>query len=124
HCNDDSVHFEIDNFQPTLGDPNVPRISEHGNTVVTARDLQLVRSSGLTTLILLDENGHPRAFSDVVDVLEYFYVWRLRIYDRRRVEMIRLLRIKAQELEHKVEFVQAVLPRNVILFLNNEDGST
>ena len=124
HCNDDSVHFEIDNFQPTLGDPNVPRIAENGNTVVTARDLQLVRSYGLTTLILLDENGHPRVFSDIVDVLEYFYVWRLRIYDRRRLEMIRLLRIKAQELEHKIKFVQAVLQRNVILFLNNEDGST
>lgn len=119
---DDNVYFEIDNFRPTLGDPNIPRIAENGDTVVTARDLQLIRSYGLTTLILLDERGHPRVFTDVKDVLEYFYHWRLSIYERRRQKMIQNLKTKATDLEGRIRFVQSVLARKIRLFY--DDGSS
>lgn len=114
--NDTTIYFEIENFQPTLGDPNVPRVADNGNAVITARDLQLVKSYGLTTLILLDEKGRPRVFSDIRDVLEYFYNWRLSIYERRRLKMIEILRVKLEDLEGRIQYVKAVIGGKLILF--------
>lgn len=94
---EDSVYFEIYGFTDT---PNY-------------RTLKLQRSMGMSNMVLLDETGRPVRYDTAFEILEAFYSRRLPIYQRRKNYIIENLTIEVVVLNHKIQFIRAVINKEI-----------
>jgi len=99
-CN--TVRFELNGFKGTK----------------SLRGLQLVKLYGLTNMVLLNEDGKPRRYETIVDILEHFFRQRLPFYERRRLGTIENLKEEMENFVQKMRFIQAVLDGLIILFVS------
>lgn len=78
----------IDNIR--LIDDNKKHFTEHPQFEISGfekpslKSLRLIKSYGLTNMVLLDQNNRPKKFESVIDILETFYKFRLDIYTKRK----------------------------------------
>lgn len=94
---DNKVYFEIHDFQ----DP------------VNHKTLKLVKSTGLSNMVLLDQNNYPKRYNSVNDILEEFYVIRLRVYQKRKEYILSKIAKEVQVLKDKIRFIEAVINNEI-----------
>jgi DNA topoisomerase II len=95
---DDSVKFELRGFHlPSL------------------KKLRLLRTYGLTNMVLLDNNNRPVKYKTTQDILETFYQERLPYYEKRRQNIIDSYTEEISKLNERIDFVQAVVDGKLIV---------
>ena len=89
----DTVYFEITGMKNT---PN------HKN-------LRLIRSYGMSNMVLLDNNDRPVKYDSTSEILETFYAIRLPYYQLRKDNILKELQAKIDLLNLKIRFIIAVI---------------
>lgn len=93
------VLFEIDGFQ---GDIN-------------HRTLKLIKTMGMSNMYLLDDDDRPVRYNTSFEILDAFYIRRLRFYEQRKAYYIQKLIDDKLYLQHKIRFIQAVRNKEINL---------
>jgi DNA topoisomerase II len=88
----DTVYFEV-----------------YGMEKPTYENLRLVKSFGLSNMVLLDHNMKPVKFDKVGDILEYFFQWRLPYIEKRRLNILKDLNEEKSKLDIKLRYLDAVV---------------
>lgn len=94
------VHFTIKGFK-------------YNNMSTLGKELGLVKSIRMSNMLLLDEDGTPRYFDNVTDILESFYKFRLKYYVKRKEYMLNDKIAKLQDMEYKLQFIKSVAYREL-----------
>ena len=100
--NNDALEEKISFGLPGFSNPSI-------------KALRLRASAGLNNMVLLDENMKPTKFDTIEQALDRFYDFRLPLYEKRRVFLIKQLKEKIQALEDKRDFLKAVVNKTLIL---------
>ena len=77
------------------------------------KELKLRRSFALTNMVLLEEDGTPVKYDNVLDILESFYQKRLPYYTIRRDNMIDETTKYLQLLSDKIAFILAIVEKRL-----------
>ena len=96
---DDVVHIEIMHF----------------SEMVNERSLKLVKSFGISNMVLLDEYDRPRRYDTVYHILEEFYGKRLQIYEERRAYQVKALEAEILEDSERLRFYEAIRDEKLII---------
>lgn len=113
------VSFELMNFVP-LTKPNENRLICDNMTVITAADLNLVSSYGMGNMNILDENGIPRRYNNVDEVIDHFCEFRLPYYQKRKNFILEDLKKEAQALTMRINFILSVINGQIVLIMGNK----
>lgn len=79
------------------------------------KSLKLIKSYGLTNMVLLDDEGHPIKYPTILSMLESFYNKRLPFYEARRQHIINEYQHKIDTLNIKARFIMAVVNEEILL---------
>ncbi len=88
--------------------PNEPNFTVVGMKSPNARTLRLVRSFGMSNMVLLDENNRPNYYATIDDLLETFYHRRLNNYQLRKEIILQRLEAELIKMRYKLVLIQAV----------------
>lgn len=112
--NDTDVWFDIRGFR---------KYDKEGNQRwLTLKDLGLVKSYGLTNLVLIDDDSLPVRFGSLEDILDDFYKWRLPLYWKRKHYMLQQLEAKVGALNDRIAFIKAVNAGQLVIVVGNGEG--
>jgi DNA topoisomerase-2 len=70
---------------------------------------------GISNMYLLDEEDNPVRYNTSFEILDSFFIRRLRIYEQRKAYFIQKLEEEKITLQHKVRFIQAVRNKEINL---------
>lgn len=93
------VLFEIDGFQ---GDVN-------------HRTLKLRKTMGMSNMYLLDDNDNPVRYNTSFEILDAFFIRRLRLYEQRKAYFLQRLADEQITIQHKIRFIQSVRNKEINL---------
>lgn len=79
----------------------------------TINNLRLKKTYGMSNMVLLDETNKPVRYDTAFDIMESFYVQRLRIYQLRKDYIISAIQKKIINLGYKIRFIQAILNKQI-----------
>jgi len=85
------------------------------------KKFKLVDSVSLTNMVAFDCDGHIRRFASAGDILETYYVRRLRGYVQRKASELARMDADIVELDARVRFVRAVVTGELVV-ANAEDA--
>lgn len=94
-----TVHFEI------TGMKNPP----------THKNLRLIRSFGMSNMVLLDTDNRPIKYDTTNEILESFYALRLPWYQKRKDNILKEKQDKIDLLNSKTKFIIAVIHGNNLI---------
>ncbi len=103
------IIFHPGKLQEWMAEP-----AEHGCNKLE-KMLKLYKTLTSTNMHLFDEEEHLRKFDTVADVLRAFYPVRLRLYEARKTEMLRVLGQQLTLVSNKVRYIQRVLDGTIDL---------
>lgn len=86
-----------------------------GMEAPSLKKLRLVKSFGLSNMVLLDENHKPRKYATTIDILEEFYELRLPYYEARRQKMLDDIQRKIIMNNDKIRFIYAIINGEIII---------
>jgi len=86
-----------------------------GMEAPSLKKLRLVKSFGLSNMVLLDENYKPRKYASTTDILEEFYELRLPYYEARRQHMLADINQKILEHNNKIRFIYAIINGDIVI---------
>ena len=95
-----TVHFEI-----------------NGMKNPSYKKLHLIKSYGLSNLVMLDSNNRPIKFPTVQSILETFYNFRLPFYQKRKDHMLSSIQKDIDNMEIRSRFIHSVVTN--VLIINN-----
>ncbi len=95
--------------------PNVPYFTITGMKCPTIRNLRLERSFGISNMVLLDDEGHPRYYKTTEDLMKTFYHYRLNAYGVRKELLIKTKREELEKLSDRIRFIRAVVDKTLIV---------
>jgi len=100
YCNDDQdlIHFEV-----------------FGIKNPTHEKLKLIKSFGMSNMVLLDLNNKPHKYEDVNEILETFYRERLPYFEIRRQNILQELNVEMLKYQHKMKLFQAILDGTLVV---------
>ena len=101
HSTHDKPHFEI-----------------YGMKTATLRTLKLIKSYGLSNMVMLDNYNRPVKYKDESEILETFYHLRLECYGKRKEYIINNIGEKIKILNEKIRFILAVIKGHEIVKSN------
>jgi len=101
HSTHDKPHFEI-----------------YGMKTATLRTLKLIKSYGLSNMVMLDNYNRPVKYKDESEILETFYHLRLECYRKRKEYIINNIGEKIKTLNEKIRFILAVIKGHEIVKSN------
>jgi len=101
HSTHDKPHFEI-----------------YGMKTATLRTLKLIKSYGLSNMVMLDNYNRPVKYKDESEILETFYHLRLECYRKRKEYIINNIGEKIKILNEKIRFILAVIKGHEIVKSN------
>lgn len=99
-CKNDKIRFELT-----------------GCRDISLENLRLIKSFGLSNMVLLDNDGRPHRYATVYDILDEFYTQRIRYYQPRKDNMMNELATEINLMTNKMKFILAVI-RGELLVLN------
>ena len=76
------------------------------------KKLRLIKTYGMSNMVLLNNKYKPVRFDSVVDIMETFYNWRLPFYQKRKQNIILEYDARLKHLNDKIRFITAVLKGN------------
>ena len=80
-----------------------------GMTNPSLKNLRLIRSYGMSNMVLLDTNDRPIKYDSTYEILESFYAMRLPYYQLRKDNIIKEKQDKIDMLNSKIRFIIAVI---------------
>ena len=96
-CNHESPRFEIKGFTKTA----------------THKNLHLRRCKGISNLVLLDENGKPRKYESTLAIMEEFFNFRCKMYEKRKQYLLRQIQVDLDKMQHKIQYIYAVIEKRL-----------
>jgi len=72
-------------------------------------------SSQLNLLVLDGNSVRIRTFASIEEIFQHWFIFRLALYDARRVALIKALKLQIPFLQAKVEFIRIMIARQVPL---------
>lgn len=75
---------------------------------ISHEGLNLIRSYGLTNMVLLDEQNHPIKYSGPVEIIDTFYQYRLPYFQKRKDHILDKMENELQRLKDKMRFIMLV----------------
>jgi DNA topoisomerase-2 len=91
------------------------------NKKPTLKSLKLVRTYGLTNMVLLDQNNVPHKYKTLDSVLEAFYTQRLPYYAKRKQYMIDQLVQQVIGLESRLKFITLVYEGKIEIYKKKKE---
>lgn len=86
-----------------------PKFTITGMKNPTAKNLRLIRSFGMSNMVLLDTNDRPIKYNSVSEIMETFYNMRLPFYQARKDNIIKGMEDRIILLNNKIRFIIAVI---------------
>ena len=108
-----------------------PRFEIYGMKRPSIRNLKLVKSYGMSNMVLLDNRNRPVKYENAEAIMETFYSIRLAYYEKRKEYILSNIKDQIQLLNAKIKFVESVIkgidllqdnPKLTIEELNNKGG--
>jgi DNA topoisomerase-2 len=100
HHTESFVHFTV-----TLSAENMAHAEQMG----LHKRFKLVSSCNTSNMVLFDASGRIHKYESPLEILQTFFVQRLRVYELRRRSLIDKASAQYDRLENKVKFVKAVI---------------
>ncbi len=75
----------------------------------TMKKLRLIRSYGMSNMVLLDMNNRPIKYGSTIEIMESFYALRLPYYQLRKDNILQNTKDKIEILNNKIKFIIAVI---------------
>ncbi len=97
--NKEEVYFEIIGYKGSINH----------------KELKLIKSIGLSNMVLLDSNGFPIKYESANEIMETFYAMRLPIYQKRKDHMLNVITDDILLCNEKIKFIQAVLGGKLVI---------
>ena len=77
------------------------------------KNLHLTKSFGMSNFILLDNQGIPRKYENVHDIMEEFFHIRLAGYVARKEWMLNDMGEKIKNLNYKIQFLELIIKKEI-----------
>ena len=87
----------------------VPKFEIYGMKNPSLKKLKLVKTYGMSNMVLLDNNNRPVKYRNAEDIMETFYSIRLAYYDKRKQHILNSIQETIGLLNMKIKFILAVL---------------
>jgi DNA topoisomerase-2 len=81
----------------------------------THKNLKLFRSFGISNMVLLDEQGKPKYYATVIDILNTYYDQRLKDYEARKNLQVQNMREAIKIVDYKIILIQAIVDGRLIV---------
>ena len=95
----------------------IPQFEITGMHYPTLRKLRLIRTFSLTNMVLLNNDRKPIYFSNIYEILEHYYSFRLETYTKRKEHILKTLHQELTLLNTKLEVINAiVVTRKIIVY--------
>lgn len=82
-------------------------------------NFKLVRSYGMSNIHVLNKDGLPHLYSDMMDLLRGFYEFRLPYYEKRRSIIMKGLEEEMDKINKVIAFIQDVIDGKVVIVRGN-----
>ena len=92
-----------------------PKFEIYGMKKPSLRKLRLMKTFGLSNMVLLDNNNKPLKFADAEEMMEVFYHTRLPYYQLRKDNMLNTIQSTVNLLNEKIRFIKAVIKGHELL---------
>ena len=99
----------------SIGNSHFPQFEIDGMESASEKNLRLVKSFGMSNMVLLDQNNKPKWYHNSDQILEEFYKIRLDIYVKRKEFKLGDLLREIKEKREKIKFYMAVLNKDLII---------
>jgi DNA topoisomerase-2 len=96
----ETVNFTIFNFKETVNHKN----------------LNLIRTYSLNNIILIDNDGYPKKYSDITECLDKYYIKMIDIYKQYKRYKIKKHEEVIKELKLRYKFITYVLESKIVVF--------
>lgn len=100
------------------GTKDFPQFLIKGFEGANDKSLHLIRSFGMTNMVLLDNNNKPRRYNTVDEILEDFYAFRYSIYIKRKEYQLGELEKQIKANDEKIRFYRAVAIDKTLIVTN------
>lgn len=88
---------------------NTVRFEITGMKNPSYKNLKLIKSFGISNMVLLDMNNKPVKFTTSYEMMEAFYAMRLPYYNLRKRNVLIAMKDKINLLNNKIKFIYAVI---------------
>jgi DNA topoisomerase-2 len=99
-----------------LSKDNEPKFEVITEKKPSMKTLKLIRTFGLTNMVLLDINNNPKKFKSIEMILEEFYKIRLPYYYKRKQQQIDDITKIIKNLENKHKFISYIIDEKIIVY--------
>ena len=107
-----------------------PKFEIYGMKNPSLKKLKLIKTYGMSNMVLLDNDNRPVKYKNANDIMETFYSIRLSYYDKRKKYILKNIQETIQLLNLKIKFILSVLKgiemiqenSNISLEDMNKDG--
>jgi DNA topoisomerase-2 len=79
------------------------------NPKITLRNMHLAKSATMNNVIMIDAEGYPRKFNNIVEVVEVYADRMIRLYQAVKDQRINNLTEKINDMQYRIQFIQAVV---------------
>lgn len=87
----------------------VPKFEIYGMKNPSLKKLKLIKTYGMSNMVLLDNDNRPVKYKNANDIMETFYSIRLSYYDKRKKYILKNIQETIQLLNLKIKFILSVL---------------
>jgi DNA topoisomerase-2 len=95
---------------------DVPHFTITGFANPSLKSLRLVRTFGMSNMVLLDERDRPRRYPNTDAIMEEFVAKRVLIYEKRRHYLLDKLKDKITVTSRKAELIKAIVDQRLVVF--------
>lgn len=117
-----SVHFEIE-FDPLVLQSLLKKVSKQKDVLCNdvEKMFKLTSKISTTNMHLFGCDGIIKKFKNTTEIINEFYVERIRLYDERKKHLLKELESQMNLLENKVRFLKAVIKDEIIVRKMNKE---
>jgi len=104
-----------------LSKPNSPYFVIKSQELMDEKQLNLISNHSTNNMVLLDENYYPLVFSNIYEILEKWYIYRLEMYKKRKNNIIEKYKNEINVLINKISFIELVLKGEILIFKQKKE---
>lgn len=104
-----------------LSKPNSPYFVIKSQELMDEKQLNLISNHSTNNMVLLDENYYPLIFSNIYEILEKWYIYRLEMYKKRKDNIIEKYKNEISNLVNKITFIELVLKGEILIFKQKKE---
>lgn len=102
---EDKIIAKYDNYST----PNKPLFEVYGMKNPSHKNLKLIKTYGLSNMVLIDDNNKPNKYDNTEAILETFYHIRLGYYAKRKTYILGSILESIGLLNAKIKFILAMI---------------